>query len=172
MSFNNYSCVQTRTMRRDLIALPENSKVWIYQADKSIPEDTCEAIKEALYDFSMSWISHGVELDCYGHLFHSQFLVLVADSSNLPSGCSIDSSVHFIEGLGQRHKVNFFDRMTFTYMQDEVVYAVHTTDFKDKFDSGAINAETLVFDNLVNDKSTFINEWIKPLKDSWHMKFL
>jgi len=159
-------------MRRDLIALPEDSKVWVYQAKQKISDDVAEKIKSALYDFSMSWVSHGKELDSYGHLFHSQFIVLVADSSNLPSGCSIDSSVHFIEELGKKYDVDFFDRMTFTYMIDDQVEIVHSSQLADFYKDNKVNDDTLMFDNLVNDKTHFITEWIKPLNESWHKKFL
>lgn len=159
-------------MRRDLIALPEDSKVWVYQAGKKITDDVTEQIKEALYNFSMSWVSHGQELDSYGHLFHSQFIVLVADGSNLPSGCSVDSSVHFIQALGNKYNIDFFDRMTFTYMIDEEVHTIHSSKLGQSYKSGLITDETFMFDNLVSDKEHFITEWIKPLNESWHKKFL
>jgi len=159
-------------MRRDLIALPEDSKVWVYQASLKIADETAAEIKDALYNFSMAWASHGKELDAYAHLFHSQFIVLVADGTNLPSGCSIDSSVHFIKGLGTKYRLDFFGRMIFTYMEDEVVKTVHYNDFADKIKAGELTEETLIFDNLVADKTTFISDWIKPVKESWHKKFL
>jgi len=159
-------------MRRDLIALPDNSRVWVYQAKKRIPEKQAENIKKDLYDFSMKWQSHGTELDSYGHLFHSQFIVLVADSSNLPSGCSIDSSVHFIEDIGNKYGLDFFDRLTFTYMQDNKVYSLASAELGPKYSSQQINDDTLMFDNLVATKADFITDWLKPLSSSWHKKFL
>ncbi len=159
-------------MRRDLIALPEDSKVWVYQANKALSDEISQLIKADLYDFSMSWSSHGKELDSYSHLFHYQFVVMVADGSNLPSGCSIDSSVHFLEALGKKYEVDFFDRMTFAYMVDDHVKFVKSSEFPDYYSSNKITDETLMFDNLVDSKSKFIEGWIKPLKDSWHTKFI
>lgn len=159
-------------MRRDLIALPDTSKVWIYQADKPLSDSITQKVKDELYDFSMSWSSHGKELDSYGHLFHYQFLVLVADGSNLPSGCSIDSSVHFVEALGQKYGIDFFDRNTFAYMKDDEVHFVQSKDLPEFYKNNEITDDTLMFDNLVSTKEDFIQGWIKPLKESWHKRFI
>lgn len=159
-------------MRRDLIALPDNSKVWIYQCKDPVSYEVGEMIRKDLYDFSMQWGSHGVELDCYGNLFHYQFLVMVADPSNLPSGCSIDSSVHFVQDLGQKYSRDFMDRMTYAYMQEDHVKTITHQDLPAAYAAGQINDETLFFNNLVNNKSTFLEEWIVPFKESWHRKFV
>lgn len=159
-------------MRRDLIALPDDSKVWIYQAEKKIDEEVSKRIKEALYHFSMQWQSHGKELDSYAHLFHNQFIVLVVDGSSLPSGCSIDSSVHFITELANKFDINFFDRMTFAYMEQDHVMTIKNSEFKSAYQSNTINNGTLMFDNLVNNKGDFLEKWIVPLEESWHTKFL
>lgn len=159
-------------MRRDLIALPDNSKVWIYQSQNNIEIDVGNKIKKHLYDFTMQWTSHGKEVESYGHLFHNKFLVLVADETNHVSGCSIDSSVHFIKQLEQTYNLDFFDRLNFAYLKDETVHKISIQDLKQAYNEGTIDDETLMFDNLVKTKDTFISEWIIPFKDSWYTKYL
>ncbi len=159
-------------MRRDLIALPDSSKVWIYQCQEPVSYEVGEQIRQDLYDFSMQWRSHGVELECYGNLFHYQFLVLVADPSNLPSGCSVDSSVHFVQALGQKYGRDFMDRMTYAYMQEDEVKTISHQEFPSAYAAGEINDDTLIFNNLVDNKATFLEDWIVPLKESWHRKFI
>lgn len=159
-------------MRRDLIALPDDSKVWIYQAEKSIDINTADQIKEALYNFTMSWSSHGHQLDCYGHLFHFQFIVFVVDGSKLPSGCSIDSSVHIVEKIGEKYKIDFFDRLNFAYFESENIMTVDKDKFKNLYQEGLITDDSLVFNNLVKTKEEFISKWIIPLNESWHKKFV
>lgn len=159
-------------MRRDLIALPEDSRVWVYASDRALSDESSEQIKDTLYDFSLQWQSHGHDLDCYAQLFHNQFLVFVADSSSLPSGCSIDSSVHIIKELSNKYGVDFFNRMIFQYFDEDHIKSIHKTDLKTAYSSGRIDDETLVFNNLVQSKAEFINDWIIPLKDSWHAKFV
>ena len=159
-------------MRRDLIALPDESKVWIYQADHKIDVPVTDKIKSHLYDFTMSWQSHGAELDCYGHVFHNRFLVLVTDESNHPSGCSIDSSVHFVKSIGAQYGIDFFDRLKIGYIDDNEIKLIHKNEFKQAYDDQIITGETLMFNNLVKSKSEFLDEWVVPLKDSWYMKWI
>jgi len=159
-------------MRRDLIALSENSKVWIYQASKPIDYETAAEIKSALYNFSMNWLSHGQVVEAYANLFHHRFIVLVADESNHPGGCSIDSSVHFIKEIGSNYKLDFFNRMNFAYLDGTEIKSLDSESFRQAYQQKQINDDTLVFDNLVNTKQQFLSNWVLPLKDSWHNRFI
>mgnify|MGYP000164657672 CR=1 FL=1 len=159
-------------MRRDLIALPDSSRVWIYQCDQFVSDDVAEQIQKALYDFTMVWQSHGMDVESYAQLFHKKFLVFVADESNLVSGCSIDSSVYLIKQLEQAYNLSFFDRLNFSYLQDDTVSVINSAQIKEAYDDGIINAETLMFDNLVNTKEAFINNWVIPLNESWYKRYL
>ncbi|NNE25379.1 MAG: hypothetical protein HKN09_00925 [Saprospiraceae bacterium] len=159
-------------MRRDLIALHPESKVWVYASNKLIPDAQIAAIKQDIVDFTMQWQSHGQNLDCYGNIFHERFLVLVADDTHHVSGCSIDSSVHFVKALEAKYNLNFFDRMTYHYVVDEVFHTIHHSQLKAAYNEGTINDDTLMVDNLVNTKETFLERWIVPLNMSWYKKLL
>lgn len=159
-------------MRRDLIALNDQSKVWVYQCNTEVSDEVEEAIKSKLYDFTMFWNSHGKELDCYANLFHKRFLVFVADDSNHIGGCSIDSSVHLIKQFEQDFNLNFFDRLTYSYVKNDEFHFIHSSAFAEAYKNGSITDETLMVNNLVNTKEAFLTEWIIPLSDSWYKKML
>ncbi len=159
-------------MRRDLIALNNESKVWIYQSDVHINDDYEEKIKNYIYDFTMNWASHGKELECYGNLFHHRFLVLVADDSQHVSGCSIDSSVHFVKQLENSFGIDFFNRLNYAYVKDDEFHYINNADFKNAYNDGIIDDQTLMVNNLVKTKSEFLERWILPLDESWYKKLL
>jgi len=161
-------------MIRDLIALPASSRVWVFQADRELTYDEIDEVRPIIYRYADQWVSHGIEVESYGNIFHRRFLVLVADETKLSvSGCSIDSTVHFVQSIGNSLNVDFFDRMNYAIMNaDESINTIHHIDFKSEFDKGIINEDTLIFDNLVNTKRTFLEGWIKPIKESWHNKFV
>lgn len=161
-------------MIRDLIALPNESKVWIYQASRELSYDEIDIIRPRIYDFADAWTSHGIEVEAYGNIFHKRFLVLVADESNLGvSGCSIDTSVNFTKEMGNLISIDFFDRMQYAIMhEDESISTIHHSKFKEAIQENKINKESLIFDNLVNTKDKFLNEWIKPIQKSWHNRFI
>lgn len=161
-------------MIRDLIALPETSKVWVYQGDKELSYDQIDLIRPKIYEYVDQWESHGKAIEAYGNVFHKRFIVLVADESDLQvSGCSIDGSVHFVKWASKELGIDFFDRMNYAIMgEDEEISTINHIDFKQAYDQGDINDQTLIFDNLVNTKSSFLTDWIKPIKNSWHYKFV
>ena len=57
----------------DLIALNENSRVWLYQANRELNDQELELAREQLYDFLDQWTAHSSKLYCYGNIFHRRF---------------------------------------------------------------------------------------------------
>lgn len=160
-------------MLRDILALPDTSKVWIYQADRQLTYDEIDTVRPILYQFAQEWQSHGANVDAYANVFHKQFFVLMADESNVGiGGCSIDSSVHLMKAICAKVGIDTFNRHIYTYLQDDDIKMIHHIDFKEAYDKGDINDDTLMFDNLVDTKANFIKEWTKSLKHSWHAMFV
>ena len=159
-------------MRRDLIALSPDSKLWIYQANRPISSSELHDIQNDVLGFSHVWKSHGMELDCYTHVFHNRFLVFVADDTQHVSGCSIDSSVHFIQNLGNKYGIDFFDRLNYLYFKNGEIASVPHLEFKNAIKEGEIDADTLIFNNLVSSKQDFLDGWVTEVKNSWHSRYL
>ncbi len=161
-------------MLRDLIALPNESKVWVYQGDREFTYDEMDDIREALYDFVENWESHGMPVQGYGNIFHRRFLVFVADESGHGvSGCSTDKSVNLVKYLGQRFNAQFFDRWMFAFMDEqEEIFTLSKDEFAQKYSSNELNEDSLIFDPLVKTKAEFLERWIIPIKDSWHKQFI
>lgn len=158
----------------DLIALDNQSRVWIYQADRELTYEELDRARDLLFPFLRDWTSHDQMLMTYGNVFHRRYLALFVDETQAhqASGCSIDASVRFVKALEAELKVDFFNRMIYTYMVDEEIRSIKHSELKTAFTSGEINENTLFFDNLVKTKGDFLQEWVKPLQESWHYKFV
>ena len=153
--------------------LSDTTRVWVYQANQPFPAEAAPAIKNALQNFAQQWVSHNRQLKADADLLHNRFVVLMVDESQAgASGCSIDSSVHFLKQLQAEFGVNLFDRMYFSYQDGEDVYTVSRDEFAKLYADGTINDETIVFDTLVESKGAFNAGWLKPLKDSWHARLV
>ncbi|MGB0862223.1 MAG: hypothetical protein ACPGXZ_04860 [Saprospiraceae bacterium] len=154
--------------------LADTSRVWIYQSNQAFSAAQAQEIQLKIKAFCKSWVSHSNQLKADGALVHNRFVVLSVDESQAgASGCSIDKSVHFIKGIEQTFGVNMFDRMLFAYQnQAGEVKTASSMQFSELYKDGLINDDTLVFDNLVKTKADFQQKWLKPLKDSWHARFV
>lgn len=153
--------------------LPDTTRVWIYQSNRPFTDVELPMIRQYLQQFATQWVSHNRALRAFAEVFHNQFIVLMVDESQADaSGCSIDASVHFLQQLQAKFGVDLFDRMTFAYQEGDEVKTAHRSEFKQLYQAGKISDETLVFDNLVNTKAAFDEQWVKPLGKSWHKRMV
>ncbi len=154
----------------DLIALDNSSKVWIYQADREFTYDELDFSREKIHEFLSVWTSHNQELHTYGNIFHRRFLALFVDESGAASasGCSIDKSVHFVQQLGNVLGIDFFNRLNYSYFEnEEEIQMLPQSAFSEAYQSGTITDDTLVFDHLVKSKGDFLENWVRPLGQTW-----
>ncbi len=149
------------------------SKVWIYQSDRLFSDNEASEIRSALDTFTNQWAAHGSQLKAAGDVFYNCFIVLMVDESQAgASGCSIDSSVHFIKEVEAKYKVDLFNRLNVAYRSEEGLKIVSKVKFKQLTESGEVDHDAVVFNNLVSTKEKLEKEWEVKLKDSWHSKLI
>ncbi|MFD0992781.1 ABC transporter ATPase [Tenacibaculum geojense] len=153
--------------------LPDNSRVWVYQANRELTQEEIEYISAKALLFIDNWTRHGDDLKGSFTIKYNQFLVLAVDESfNNVSGCSIDASVHFVQQLEKELTLDFTDKMNITFKDGDIINLVKLADFQTYAQAKKITGETIVFNNMVNTKAAFEKEWEVPAKNSWHQRFL
>lgn len=153
--------------------LPDHSRVWVFQSDKPLPDETVKEMEQKVQEFATQWQSHQKQLKAYGEIRYNRFIILIVDESAYgASGCSIDAMMHFMQSLAGEFEVDLFDRMRFSYVQNEQVCTVDSQEFAELYQQKKITDDTIVFDNLVTKKADFKQAWMKPLKQSWHNRFV
>ncbi len=92
--------------------LPDESRIWLYLADRPLEKKEEEWLNAELELFLKSWAAHNNKLRCDGIILFSQYIVLVVDEAFVKaSGCSIDSSTHFMKKAGTALNIDFFNRL-------------------------------------------------------------
>tara|TARA_B100000809_G_C14729500_1_gene384471 strand:- start:45 stop:530 length:486 start_codon:yes stop_codon:yes gene_type:complete len=153
--------------------LPNNSRVWIYQSNREFTNKEIVLISVKSEEFINSWTRHGDNLKGSFTIKYNQFLVLAVDESfNNVSGCSIDSSVRFIQQLEKELQLDLMNKMNVTFKDNEVINLVKLFDFQKFAKERKVTSETIVFNNMVNTKEDFENNWEVPANQSWHKRFL
>lgn len=157
----------------DFNILPEESRVWIYQANRSFTPEEIAEIENKLNVFIENWTAHGSDLQAGYLIKYKRFIVLGLNQSlNAATGCSIDASVHFIQQLEKEYNVDLMDKMNVSYKQGEFIAYKPLTDFKKMAKQRAVSKNTIVFNNLVNNIAEFKENWEVPASESWHARFL
>lgn len=154
---------------KQLSELSDDSKVWIYQADRVLNNSEVSAISKELENFLADWSAHGAALEAGGEVLHSRFVVIAVDEEKaLASGCSIDKSVHFMKLIGEKYQVDFFNRMLTVYEENGELLACQLHEFWARRKAGLINDATVVFDNLVKNLGEYKRAWKTTFEKSWH----
>jgi hypothetical protein len=93
-------------------ALPNDARVWVYQSNREFTDVEVTQITSKIEVFMSTWKRHGDDLRTSYVVKYNQFIVLGVDEKlNNVSGCSIDSSVHFMQQLEKDFNVDLMNKM-------------------------------------------------------------
>ena len=152
--------------------LPDYSKVWIYQSNRRFTIDELELVTNKTKLFLEQWAAHGTGLKAGFEIKYERFIVIaVNQDEQSATGCSIDSSVRFIQELEKELDIELLDKMNVAFKQGDFVNFKNLLDFKKMAKSGAIGKKTIVFNNLVTNILEYKENWEVPADDSWHSRF-
>lgn len=151
--------------------ISENSRVWIYQSDRPFTIEEEQAIQKILNDFTTEWQAHGHALAALAEIYHHQFIVFSVDEQIAgATGCSIDKSVHLMKELESRFNISLFDRFRMAYKSGDDIINCSREEFEERIKEGIVNAQTLVFNNMISTRRELESSWNIPLAESWHAK--
>jgi len=153
--------------------LPDTSRVWVYQANRSFTPEELNEIQTGLDEFLSKWTAHGADLRAGYDIKYKRFITIGLDQgTNMATGCSIDASVHFIQQLEKKYNVDLMDKMNVSFKQGEFVAYKGLADFKKMAKNKSVSPNTIVFNNLVTNIAEYKTNWEVPAKESWHNRFL
>ena len=144
------------------------SKVWIYQSNRALTTTESEEMEKAMKIFAEEWTAHKQELKAIGKVLHNRFLILMVDESfNLTSGCSIDASVKFIRKVEINYQLSLMDRSILLFEEGENLKEVLLSELNQKISDGEILPSTFYYNNTVTTLNEMKTNWKVPVKDSW-----
>lgn len=148
-------------------------RIWIYQADRPLTAGEQELILEKLSEFTGQWRAHGKKLTATAEIRYGLFIILmVNEAAEMPSGCSIDKSVYILKELEGSLGVGLFDRLRVAFREEKnaPIQIVSKQEFESLIESGQVNDQTIVFNNLVPSYPDLSDKWEVPLSQSWHAR--
>lgn len=153
--------------------LPDNARIWVYQANRKFLPEEEKAISETIRLFCEGWSAHGQPLRTSFQIDHQQFLILAVDEAAADaSGCSIDGSVRMLKEIQARFNLDFFDRTKVAFLLRDEVRLFPMAELKQAFGSGALNSTSITFNTLVATKGQMANSWVIQAGKTWLSKYL
>ncbi len=157
----------------DFNTLPEESRVWIYQANRSFTDAEISEIESKMDIFIENWTAHGSDLQSGYEIKYKRFIIIALNQNlNKATGCSIDASVNFIQQLEKEYDVDLLDKMNVSYKQGDFIAYKSLLDFKKMAKEKAVSKNTIVFNNLIANIAEYNENWEVPASESWHSRFL
>jgi hypothetical protein len=153
--------------------MPDTARLWVYQGNRELKTEELPEVKARVEAFLSQWKRHGKDLKASYTIRYNQFLVLLVDETvSDVSGCAIDASVSLIKGLEQDLGIDLTDRMLVTFRDGDNINVVPLSQFREFASEGKILGNTLVFNNLITQKSELESDWEVPAQSSWHNRFI
>jgi hypothetical protein len=147
----------------------ENSRVWIYQADRNLATQELSSIQNRLNTFTATWEAHGKVLKASAEIKYNRFIIFIVDEAQAPvTGCSIDKSVAVLKTLELEFNLSLFDRMQIAYRDEHGIQVCSKTAFETLIAKGLVTEDTVVFNNLAQTYGALQTSWEVSAKQSWH----
>jgi anti-sigma28 factor (negative regulator of flagellin synthesis) len=152
--------------------MPDHSRVWVYQTNRALSKEEAGAIQEAGVSFVSNWQAHQKDLQASFEVLKDRFVLIAVDEEKQEAtGCSIDRSVHFLQGLEKQLGIKLFDRTQVVYMVEGELREARLAEIKEKIAKGEIQKDTLTFNNLVQSKKEWKEKWMIPAQESWLSRY-
>lgn len=147
--------------------LADDSRIWIFQANRKFSQEEKEAITAKLNIFISDWNAHGAVLLADFKLPYDQFIVVGVDENQAAaSGCSIDKLTKLVREIDADYSFDLLNRMLVSYENQNEVVIEKLPTFKQLVKDGAID-DVKVFNNGISSLKEFNESWLLPIKDSW-----
>ncbi len=147
----------------------ENSRVWIYQADRNLATQELSSIQNRLNTFTATWEAHGKVLKASAEIKYNRFIIFIVDEAQAPvTGCSIDKSVAVLKTLELEFNLSLFDRMQIAYRDEHGIQVCSKTAFEALIAKSLVTEDTVVFNNLAQTYGALQTSWEVSAKQSWH----
>jgi hypothetical protein len=154
-------------------SLASSSRVWIYQANRTLSAAEESELMAVLQSFCDQWVTHGQPMKASARILYRLFIVVLADEDfRQSSGCSIDSSVRMLKDWQLSRQIDFFDRSKVAIEEHDHLAIYSLVELKKLLQTGQVTSKAITFNNLVPSKGTWQNQWRIPIEKSWLVKYL
>ncbi len=140
--------------------LSNDSRVWVYQSNRTFSENEKSLLNESFKEFVSSWAAHGSKLVADAIVIGDYFVVLAVDEKiAMASGCSIDSSVKFIKSIGHQLNIDFFNRLKLVVKKESETKMISFSDLNQYNDWN-------IYNTLVNTVKQLNTLFLIPVQES------
>lgn len=148
-------------------------RIWIYTFSKELDTTQLTDMNQRCQCFVEHWTAHDVNLDASYEIYKQRLLIFKVNEAHYnASGCSIDKQVRFVKELEQLYAIELLNRLLVAYEHGDKVKVVKQSQIADLLASGAINEQTIIYNNTITNSIELDTKWKVPLYQTWLSKYL
>jgi hypothetical protein len=151
---------------------PSTAKTWVYQSPRPFSATENQVIQTELESFVSSWQAHGADLTASFEVIDNQFIALIVDESNQQAtGCSIDKSVNSIKKIEQALAINLTDKSKIAYLSGNQINTVDFREVKNLVASGEFTPQTIIYNLSITHFGQLKTAFKVEAQNSWLAKY-
>ena len=160
-------------MQSHFLDFPDSSKVYLYPSSRKFYPQELDQIQKDLDLIKEKVNEEGWTENFDLKLIYGRFIIGVSEISepgNLSKLANFLSQE--ILKLEQSYQIQLLDKMNVSFKQGQYIQYKDLAEFKKLIKNKAVNAKTIVFDNLVETLEDLNLYWEVPLEESWYSRML
>ncbi len=152
--------------------LPGSSRVWIFQAERTLNPGEEMMLDIRIRNFLEDWTSHQNTIQASYEISRHRFVIIAVDENQVgASGCSIDKLYRFVQSMESEMGLALLDKQRIALLQAGEVISYPLPALKEKVRAGEVDKEEKYFDLMIAQKGG-LEQFLKPLYSGWLARHL
>ncbi len=143
--------------------LSEESKVYLYPSSRKFHPNELEELENKLKDFTSNW----TDFSATYKIEYNRFLLFFLEENAVVTTELIDKLSSFIFQLEKDYEVTLLDKVNVCFKQGKFVQYQEMKKFRELIKKKSVSKKTIVFNNFIQTKYDFENNWEMSITDSW-----
>ncbi len=151
-------------MEVDYNLLTDEAKVFVYPSSRKFYPQELDGLQQEIQGFLSENFK---DYNFHFKILNNRFLVFFIEGDKTIPIQLLDKLADFILSLEQKYKVTLLDKINICFKQGEFIQYQDMKKFRTLLKNRSISENTVIFNNLVQNKYDFENNFETPLSDSW-----
>lgn len=143
--------------------LSEQAKVFLYPSSRKFYANELEELEVKIKNFLNNWTEFSVTYK----IEYNRFLLFFITEDALITTELLDKLAQFVMQLEQEHKLTLLDKVNVCFKQGEYVQYQEMKRFRELIKSKSVSKKTIVFNNFIQTKYEYENDWEVNITESW-----
>ena len=143
--------------------LSDEAKVYLYPSSRKFYPNELEELELKIKKFVTNWTDYSSSYK----IEYNRFLLFFLEENAVITTDLLDKLASFIFQLEKEYDITLLDKVNVCFKQGEYVQYQEMKRFRELIKKKSISKKTIVFNNFIQTKYDFENEWEVPITNSW-----